>query len=294
MAFVTKKETGLKTIVKGFATGGTQAFLSYPLEFAKTQLQLQSKTNPNFNGMGDCFKQTVSQHGVKGLYRGASVRVIGAGFQQMFRWGAYTNLSNLFRDEDNKISAIGNTLSGLGAGVTEAICAVTPVETVKTRVNDDMRRGTNKYSGSFDAIVKIMKSEGPLGLYRGALPTILKQGTNQAVRMPLQVQFFNILAQGDQTKKSSPLYNGIAGSMAGCASVFFTQPQDVVKSRMQGEKAKDMYKGTLDCLTQIFRNEGPSALMAGALPRCIQMSSSVGITFAIYPMINNILSAMGL
>ena len=40
-------------------------------------------------------------------------------------------------------------------------------------------RSAGNYKGSGDAIIKILKSEGPMGLYRGALPTILKQGTNQ-------------------------------------------------------------------------------------------------------------------
>ena len=43
MAFVDKKESGMKTVVKGFLTGGTQACITYPTEFVKTQLQLQSK-----------------------------------------------------------------------------------------------------------------------------------------------------------------------------------------------------------------------------------------------------------
>merc|ERR1712151_800415 len=185
---------------------------------------------------------TVKEHGVKGLYRGAGVRIIGAGFQQMFRWGAYTNLTQVFRDEKTgKLSPMNNVICGMGAGICEAVCAVTPVETVKTRVTDDLRRGTGNYKGSTDAIVKIMESEGPLGLYRGALPTILKQGTNQAVRMPLQVQIFSIIAFGDDSKKQSPLYNGAAGFLAGGGSVLLSQPQDCVKSRMQGEAAKELY-----------------------------------------------------
>merc|ERR1739838_266808 len=102
----------------------------------------------------------------------------------------------------------------MGAGICEAVCAVTPVETVKTRVTDDQRRGTGNYKGSDDAIAKILKSEGPMGLYRGAFPTILKQGTNQAVRMPLQVQIMGVLAMGDASKNQSPLYNGAAGFLA--------------------------------------------------------------------------------
>mmetsp|Transcript_147118 Transcript_147118/g.256753 ORF Transcript_147118/g.256753 Transcript_147118/m.256753 type:complete len:294 (+) Transcript_147118:62-943(+) len=288
MAFV-KKEHPAKSVVKGFTTGGTMVILSYPLEFCKTQLQLQSKVNPEYTGMPDVVKKTVSSHGFSGLYKGASVRVFGAGAQQMFRWGAYTNISSFFRDENGKIGVLGNTLSGLGAGVVEAVCAVTPVETVKTRVNDDMRRGTKNYTGSGDAIVKILKSEGPLGLYRGALPTIAKQACNQAVRMPLQLQCFMLISFGDESKKKSPIYNGIAGAMAGVGSVFLTQPQDCVKSRMQGEAAKELYNGTLDCAKQMFKKEGVSAFFAGSVPRSIQMAANVGLTFAIYPLVGQLL-----
>eukprot|EP00418_Pyrodinium_bahamense_P097977 CAMPEP_0179032488 /NCGR_PEP_ID=MMETSP0796-20121207/11612_1 /TAXON_ID=73915 /ORGANISM="Pyrodinium bahamense, Strain pbaha01" /LENGTH=270 /DNA_ID=CAMNT_0020728713 /DNA_START=36 /DNA_END=845 /DNA_ORIENTATION=+ len=267
--------------------------LSYPLEFAKTQMQLQSKLNPEYSGMPDVFKKTVARNGIRGLYSGASVRIVGAGCQQMCRWGAYTNIAGLLRDENGKLSVLANTASGMGAGVTEAICAVTPVETVKTRVNDDLRRGTGRYRGSGDAIIKILKSDGPLGLYRGALPTILKQGTNQAVRMPLQVQFFQLISLGDESKKKSPIYNGIAGAMAGVGSVFLTQPQDCVKSKMQGEQAKELYSGTLDCAKQMFRNEGITAFFAGSVPRSIQMAANVGLTFAIYPAINMLLEKLG-
>jgi len=77
MAFVDKKESGAKTIVKGFLTGGTQASITYPTEFVKTQLQLQSKTNPEFNGMADVVTKTIKNHGPAGLYRGAGVRIVG-------------------------------------------------------------------------------------------------------------------------------------------------------------------------------------------------------------------------
>lgn len=290
MAFVTKKDSGAKTIVKGFLTGGSQAALTYPTEFIKTQLQLQSKSNPEFNGIVDCAKKTVSNHGVAGLYRGAGVRIIGAGFQQMCRWGAYTNLSNCFRDENNKISVMGNIASGLGAGICEAVIAVTPVETIKTRVTDDQRRGTGNYKGSGDAIVKIMKSEGPMGLYRGAFPTIMKQATNQAVRMPLQTQIFAVITFGDDKLKQSSAYNGVAGFLAGVGSVFLTQPQDCVKSRMQGEEAKRLYKGTVDCFVQMLKNEGPQAFFAGSIPRMLQVGLSTGISFAIYPMLTKLLN----
>jgi len=291
MAFVGKKDTGVKTVIKGFLTGGTQAAITYPTEFVKTQLQLQSKTNPEFNGIIDCFKKTISKHGIGGCYVGAPVRIIGAGFQQMFRWGAYTNLAGLARDPNTgKLSPLMTTFCGLGAGITEAVCAVTPVETLKTRVTDDQRRGTGNYRGTGDALVKIFKNEGPLGLYRGAFPTILKQGTNQAVRMPLQVQIMQVITFGDNSKNQSPLYNGGAGFLAGCGSVILTQPQDCVKSRMQGEAAKELYSGTVDCAIKMFRNEGPTAFFAGSVPRMVQVGMTSGLSFALFPVISKLLN----
>jgi solute carrier family 25 citrate transporter 1 len=290
MAFVTKKDTGVKTVIKGFLTGGTQAAITYPTEFVKTQLQLQSKTNPEFNGIIDCFKKTISKHGIGGVYVGAPVRIVGAGFQQMFRWGAYTNLAGMARDENGKLSPFMTTMCGLGAGICEAVCAVTPVETLKTRLTDDQRRGTGNYTGTGDALVKIMKSEGPLGLYRGAVPTILKQGVNQAVRMPLQVQIVQLIIFGDEAKKQSPLYNGAAGFLAGCGSVVLTQPQDCVKSRMQGEEAKKLYSGTMDCFLKMAKNEGPAAFFAGGVPRMVQVGMTSGISFALFPVISKLLN----
>merc|ERR1719401_1156313 len=209
----------------------------------------------------------------------------------MFRWGAYTNLVNVApKGENGKVSGLWTTLCGLGAGICEAVCAVTPVETVKTRVTDDMRRGTGNYTGSVDAVSKILKSEGPVGLYRGAFPTILKQATNQAVRMPLQVQFFQIITFGDESLAQSSVYNGAAGFLAGCGSVFLTQPQDCVKSRMQGEAAKELYKSTLDCAMQMMQKEGPASFFSGAIPRMVQVGMTNGIAFAIYPMITKLLN----
>lgn len=161
---------------------------------------------------------------------------------------------------------------------------------MKIRVTDDQRRGTGNYKSTFDAFGKILKSEGPVGLYRGALPTILKQGTNQAVRMPLQVQIMAVITTGDDAKKQNPIWNGAAGFLAGCGSVVLTQPQDCVKSRMQGEAAKELYSGTVDCALKMLRSEGPAVFFSGCIPRMVQVGMSSGISFALFPVISKLLN----
>eukprot|EP00929_Paragymnodinium_shiwhaense_P058752 TRINITY_DN2943_c0_g1_i3.p1 TRINITY_DN2943_c0_g1~~TRINITY_DN2943_c0_g1_i3.p1 ORF type:complete len:321 (+),score=82.86 TRINITY_DN2943_c0_g1_i3:90-965(+) len=273
----------VKTFIKGTLTGFIEAIICYPTEFVKTQLQLQSKTNPEYAGMLDCARKTVQKNGPVGLYRGCLPLVVGSSGKQAARWSGYTAVSKNFMDEKGNISLGARAFSGACGGVTEALFAVTPIETLKTRVTDDMRRGTGNYSGSVDALVKIVKNEGPAGLYRGLVPTIAKQATNQAVRFPVQFVTLRAMVGDDKEMQKHPLYSGAAGAVAGAVSVLVTMPQDVIKSRMQGEEAKKLYKGTLDCAMQTFKNDGAMFFYSGTWPRMIRVSLDVGITFAVFP-----------
>jgi len=273
----------VKTFVKGTLTGFIEAIICYPTEFVKTQLQLQSKTNPEYTGMVDCAKQTIQKNGPQGLYRGCLPLIVGSSGKQAARWTGYTAVSNKFMDEKGNIPLGYRAFAGACGGVTEAIFAVTPIETLKTRVTDDMRRGTGNYSGSLDALMKIVKNEGPGGLYRGLVPTIGKQATNQAVRFPVQFVTVRAMVGDNKEMQKHPLYSGAAGAVAGAVSVLATMPQDVIKSRMQGEEAKKLYKGTIDCAIKTFKNDGPMFFYSGTWPRMIRVSLDVAITFAVFP-----------
>lgn len=279
-------EGPVRTFIKGFLTGFIEAVICYPTELVKTQLQLQSKTNPQFTGMIDCAKKTVKSGGFMGLYRGAAPLIVGSSFKQSARWSGYQAAVNQLKDENGNLTIPKRMLAGLVGGVSEAVLAVTPMETIKTRVTDDMRRGTGNYTGSFDALVKIVKSEGPGGLYRGLAPTVGKQSVNQAVRFPVQFWALTQMIGDDKSQQKNPLYNGAAGALAGAVSVLVTMPQDVVKSRMQGEEAKKLYKGTFDCAKQILKNDGAMMFYAGTWPRMIRVSLDVAITFAVFPLLS--------
>ncbi len=102
---------------------------------------------------------------------------------------------------------------------------------------------------------------GLRGTYQGLTATMLKQGSNQAIR------FFVMESLKEQYRKyklkgpNDPvpvLITGVFGLIAGAASVFGNTPLDVVKTRMQSLEAAK-YKSTLDCAIQIMRNEGPLA-----------------------------------
>ena len=287
MAFVSDDKKSIsRAFMKGTVTGGVEALICYPTEFIKTQLQLQSRTNPQYNGIIDCATKTVRNHGILGLYRGALPLIIGTSMKQATRWTAYTNFSAIFRDKQGNISMIHNMLSGFVAGTFEAIFAVTPIETIKTRVADDLRRGTNKYKNSLHGVTKIVMTEGFGGIYHGVTATIMKQGTNQMFRFPFQTFFVGLITSNDVQKKKSPILNGIAGALAGASSVLITMPQDTIKTRMQSEQSRKLYKNTWHCAKQIVQNEGILFFYSGTLPRLIRVSLGLGITFFVYPFLH--------
>jgi len=63
--------------------------------------------------------------------------------------------------------------------------------------------------------------------------------------------------------------------------VLLFQGIDVIKSRMQGLEAHK-YKSSMDCLSQLIKNEGILALYKGVGPRLSRVCCEVAITMTLY------------
>lgn len=273
---------GLKGIVAGGITGGIEICITFPTEYVKTQLQLDEKgANKKYNGIADCVKKTIKSNGFFGLYRGLSVLIYGSIPKSAARFGAFEFLRSNMADSNNQLSNSGKLLCGLGAGVCEAILAVTPMETIKVKFINDQRSAKPQYRGFLHGVSTIVKNEGLGGIYKGLTPTILKQGSNQAIRFFVMESLKDLYKRGDHEKTVPKLVVGTFGAVAGAASVFGNTPLDVVKTRMQGLEASK-YKNTADCALQILRNEGVTAFYKGTVPRLGRVCLDVAITFMIY------------
>jgi len=273
---------GLKGIVAGGITGGIEICITFPTEYVKTQLQLDEKGgNKRYNGIADCVKKTVQERGFFGLYRGLSVLLYGSIPKSAVRFGGFEQIKLYLVDEHGNLSGSGKLIAGLGAGVLEAVFAVTPMETVKVKFINDQRSANPKFKGFAHGVGMIVKQEGLSGVYKGVTATIMKQGSNQAIRFYVMETLREWYKGGDKNKETPKLLVGLFGAVAGAASVFGNTPIDVVKTRMQGLEAAK-YKGTMDCFLQIWRKEGPMAFYKGTVPRLSRVCLDVAITFMIY------------
>lgn len=285
----------------GAIGGGVEATFTWPTELAKTHLQLQASGkklsgHPHYDGILDCWKKTVKRSGVVGLYRGLTPIVLMSFPKAGVRFAGFTTYRKFWQDKDGNMSGWRNFACGLCAGATEAVLVVTPQETLKVKLMDadvGFVRGT----------ANIIKKEGFGGIYKGLVPTIGKQASNQGIRFlaftecvatccKCVVCLPTLLTHGCvvyvRYKKRVLAYYGadnltsfqslIGGMTAGCCSVIGNNPIDTVKTRMQGFGA-NQYTGTMDCVLSTMRNEGIRGFYKGAIARMGRVVPGQGVLF---------------
>ncbi|TMS14091.1 Tricarboxylate transport protein, mitochondrial [Larimichthys crocea] len=197
------------------------------------------------------------------------------------QFGTFEMLSNPMRDATGRLDNTGSLLCGLGAGIAEAILVVCPMETLKVKMIHDQCSLRPRYRGFFHGVSEIIREQGVRGTYQGLTATVLKQGTNQAIRFYVMNLLRNWYKGDDPRREMHPIVTAMFGATAGAASVFGNTPLDVVKTRMQGLEAH-RYKNTVDCAFQILKHEGPQAFYKGTVPRLGRVCLDVAIVFVIY------------
>uniref|UniRef100_A0A7N4Q1M1 Tricarboxylate transport protein, mitochondrial n=1 Tax=Sarcophilus harrisii TaxID=9305 RepID=A0A7N4Q1M1_SARHA len=197
------------------------------------------------------------------------------------RFGMFEFLSNQMRDAQGRLDSTRGLLCGLGAGVAEAVVVVCPMETIKVKFIHDQCSPNPKYRGFFHGVREIIREQGLKGTYQGLTATVLKQGSNQAIRFFVMTSLRNWYRGDDPNKPMNPVVTGAFGAIAGAASVFGNTPLDVIKTRMQGLEAHK-YKSTWDCGYQIMKHEGLKAFYKGTVPRLGRVCLDVAIVFIIY------------
>jgi len=282
-----KKEKPLHSLVAGATAGAVEAFVTYPTEFVKTRSQFGGTKEP----LLEIVKSTVRTHGIKGLYSGCSALVVGNATKAGVRFVSYDHFKHALADSEGRVSAARSLLAGLGAGVMESIFAVTPSETIKTKLIDDAKRPNPQYRGLVHGTVQIVRQEGLFGIYRGLFPVMLRQGANSAVRFTTYTTLKQAVQARTRPGQALPMSVTFGiGAIAGFVTVYSTMPLDVIKTRMQSLEARAQYRNSFHCAFRIFTEEGPLRFWRGTTPRLMRLVMSGGIVFTIY---EKIIAAIG-
>jgi len=218
----TKKSSNpLTAMSAGCIAGAVEATCVWPMEYMKTQLQLKGSKLP-YNGVLQGLSYTVRTTGFFSLYRGLAPTLIGSVPKAGIRFGLNSAIKEKLRDENGKLTVGKNFVAGLGAGVTEALLIVAPVETVKTKVIE-------LNMPFLTGLKHIIKTEGFGGVYQGAIATAMKQGSNSGLRFTWFNEYKRRVTN-DGEIPLTPIMGLFGGMSAGCFSTLGNNPFDVVKA----------------------------------------------------------------
>ncbi len=87
---VEKAKYFLRSLLSGGLAGSFSLIFVYPLDFARTRLGAdigKSASDRQFNGLFDCCGKIITKDGIKGLYQGFGVSVIGIFTYRAFYFG---------------------------------------------------------------------------------------------------------------------------------------------------------------------------------------------------------------
>ncbi|XP_034143844.1 solute carrier family 25 member 47-A isoform X3 [Esox lucius] len=172
----------------GSIGGACGVAVGYPLDTIKVRIQTQKQ----FTGIWQCFMTTLSKEGVHGFFKGMFLPVTTVSMTSSVVFGTYRNcrqcLCQLRGGPGTPNTKLEIFLSGLAGGVA-TVTVMSPGDIVKVRLQcqtESMRtrKGANlpkpKYRGPVHCLLTIVREDGLLGLYKGALPLILRDGPSYA------------------------------------------------------------------------------------------------------------------
>jgi len=277
------------------ATGGTAAAISKtvvaPIERVKLLLQVQDASksiavDKRYKGIIDVLTRVPKEQGFLALWRGNLANVIRYFPTQALNFAFKDTYKNLFmkgldKKKDFWKFFAGNLASGGAAGAT-SLCFVYPLDFARTRLAADVgKTGSREFNGLADCLIKILKSDGPIGLYRGFFVSVQGIIIYRAAYFGM-FDTAKMVFAGDGKQLNFFVAWGIA-QVVTVGSGILSYPWDTVRRRMMMQSGRKdiLYKNTWDCAVKIVKNEGPRAMFKGALSNVFRGTGGA-LVLAIY------------
>ncbi|KPP64723.1 Mitochondrial folate transporter/carrier-like, partial [Scleropages formosus] len=260
-----------ENLAAGLSGGVVSTMVLHPLDLVKTRLAVSDglDVRPRYNGMIHCMRSVWRHEGLRGLYRGVTPNVWGAGAS----WGLYFFFYNAIKahaqeGRESELSASEHLVSAAQAGAM-TLCLTNPIWVTKTRLVLQYNNETSKkqYKGMLDALVKIYRHEGIPGLYKFMVYEQLKRDYNKYRKKP------------SEAKLNAFEYISMA-AFSKIFAVASTYPYQVVRARLQDQHNK--YDGVIDVIGRTWRNEGLIGFYKGIVPNLLRVTPACCITFVVY------------
>lgn len=304
---------GIKNaMASGLATAVVKTFLQ-PLDTIKTVQQAQKiKLGPIKAAL-----QVIEQRGIRGLWSGIGITIVGSTPSVAVYFGVYSSVKNqlvkVFPPEFKLLAvalsaAVGNTLASV---------LRVPYEVLKQRIQ------MGRHPSAWAAVQYSWKNDGPLGLFdNGKLSSQILRDIPYAIVTLVSYEILQSLAAKalknhmeksrdlektssnrkageddvDAKKKafnmgpSKKLQDALCGSIAGGLGSFITTPMDVVKTRMMTGR---QFSSVGEAFYRILKEEGVQNFFIGVGPRLMHKIPANGLFFLCYEAFRTFLQVEG-
>jgi solute carrier family 25 (adenine nucleotide translocator) protein 4/5/6/31 len=171
----TNSQVVLSNILGGGLAGCTSTLFVYPLDMARTRLGVdigKQRSERQFKGPFDCIGKIYRSDGIRGLYKGMGMSLVGIFLYRGLYFGTYDSGKSLISDYSS-LSFFKKFLFAQACVVfSESISY--PTDTIKRKLMLQSAKREVQYTGAVDCIRKVWQQEGYLGFFRGNFTNILR------------------------------------------------------------------------------------------------------------------------
>ncbi|ORX90212.1 mitochondrial carrier [Basidiobolus meristosporus CBS 931.73] len=273
-------------LVNGAIAGVVGTLIIYPLDMVKTRLQSQKADafgKLRYQGGVHCFKTIVQAEGARGLYRGLVPNLIGITPEKAIKLAvndyAREYLAKQSHTDPDHLPIHLGMMAGATAGFCQVI-ATNPMEIVKIQMQvagADLKPGQPRPTA-----LQVVQRLGLRGVYKGTPATLLRDVPFSVLFFPSHAYLKSVCADTNGNVSFQAVF--ASGIVAGVFASGAVTPADVIKTRLQmaPKPGEPVFRGFAHCFKEIVRNEGPSALFKGIVPRCMIVSPLFGFALLTY------------
>jgi len=279
-----KKLGFIENFMLAGVAAGVSKTVAAPIERIKLLVQnqdemiKQGRLDKPYNGVIDCTKRTMASEGVQAMWRGNLANVLRYFPTQALNFAFKDTIKAIFncpKDAPNWQKFATNIASG-GAAGTMSLTFVYSLDYARTRLANDAKGkgGERQFNGLIDVYVKTLKSDGIQGLYRGfsisAVGIFIYRG--------MYFGLFDTLKPLIVGKDGSVAASFLLGWAVTVTAGLMSYPIDTIRRRMMMTSGGGVkYKGSIDCATQILKNEGFMSMMKGAGANVLRGIAGAGV-----------------
>ena len=247
----------------------------HPLDTIKARLQAAPTTSPSGALPRASKLSNLSRISLRNLYRGFPVVFWGSAPAACLYFTTYEASKEHLPIESPTIKHLA---AGLLAETVSCVLYV-PIDVIKERMQVN-----GHYKTTSQAFREVYAKEGIRGFYRAYGATLVSFGPYSA----LYFAFYEHLKE----KSDGTVPLALCAGAAGAGAAFATNPLDLVKLRLQVQRASGVaksdgliefgYSNWLDGVAKIIRREGAATLFKGALFRVAFIAPMSTISMGLY------------